>query len=367
MRDQEKRPGELLKQLRETLGYNLEDWATIFDTEAVIVEAIESGGEIPHDFLTGLLQWLLEGLKHPQNPTHIFPDGWEEDLPHAIETLLDAIKRKDALLKDLQEACDIQKQIIDYNKEQSKENQERMLGYLETITQKNDQIKTLEEVQKTEQKIDKKIIHLTVINKVTLIVFFVLLASGILFYQVDQAKPMYPIAQRVKPMVWDDGALTIKLPVLKRNQKTEASVAFLEPQPKTVKTLTHKNALKPSPAKSSQILSKKVDLTTTKPIGLNKDLANLLANNTERNNHLVEKYSSPEGKTILRFNNPDQKRMVIVINNHRQEEIHRDTIKTKHHLLDTEKFTPGVYNYWIYFGQDKNYTHTGEVVIDLQK
>jgi len=362
MRDQEKRPGELLKQLRETLGYNLEDWAIIFDTEAVIVEAIESGSEIPHDFLTGLLQWLLEGLKHPQNPTHIFPDGWEENLPHAIETLLDAIKQKDALLKDLQEACDIQKQIIDYNKKQSKENQERMLGYLETITQKNDQIKTLEETQKVGQKTNKKIIHLTVINKVTLIVFFALIASGILFYQVDQAKPTQQVAKRVKPMMWDDGALAIKLPVLKRNQQTKASVALLEPQPKVVKTLTHKNALKPSEA-----LSKKVDLTTSKPTRLNESLQLLLDNDLVSRSRLVEKYTSPEGKTILRFNNPDEKPMIIILNNSLQEEVHRDTTEHKHYILDTEKFTPGKYYYWIYFDQDQSNKHSGDVVISQKK
>lgn len=354
MRDQEKKPGELLRQLRETLGYNLEDWAIIFDTEAVIVEVIELGGEIPHDFLTGLLQWLLEGLKHPQNPTHIFPDGWEKDLPEAIETLLNAIKQKDALLKDLQEACDIQKQMIEYHKQEAEAYQGRIVDYIDLIGKKNAQIKTLEEIQKAEQKTDKKTMPLTVGHKVTLIVFFALIASSILFYQ---AKPSPLVAQRVEPRVWNNDALEIKLPLLKRNQQTKASVALLEPQPKVVKTLTHKNALKPSVT-----LSKKAD-ATTKPTRLNESLPLLLDNDLVSRNKLVEKYTSPEGKTILRFNNPDQKPMIIILNNSLQEEVHRDTTEHKHYILDTEKFTPGKYYYWIYFDQDQSNKHSGDVVI----
>ena len=358
MRDQEKRPGELLKQLRETLGYNPEDWATIFDTETSTIQAIEAGSEIPNNFLTALLQWFLDGLEHPQNPTQVLPEGWEDDLPNAIGVLLNSIEHKNAALEDLQDAYDLQKKVIAHGNERAKGYQQQILNYLEIIRQQNDKIKALEGIK----EVDQKTSNFKTINKLSVIAFFVMVAS-ILFWHANQWALDQQIASQIKPMVWNNEVISVKLPVPITEKEVKLPLPSSETRSKSVKRWIQKIELKPSKA-----LGKKVDsITTPKPIGLNKKLANLLANNAERNNHLLEKYSSPKGKTILRFNNPDQKPMIIILRNYLQQMIHRDTVNTKYHLLSTEKFTPGVYNYWIYFGQDKNYTHTGEIVIDAQK
>lgn len=359
MRDQEKTPGVLLRQLRETLGYNLKDWATIFDTKTAVIEAIESGNEVPDDFLVALLQWFLEGLEHPQNPTQVLPEGWEDDLPNAISVLLNSITHKNEILEDLQDAYNLQQKIIDYNNTRAKDYQQQILNYLEMISQQNDKIKALEAVKET----DKKTTSFKIINKVALTTFCVMIVA-ILFYHSNGLNLFYqqPTVQQIKPMVWKNDILTVKLPLIVTEKEKTPAVIYNPPQ-KMVTTVAQKDE-----PKQAKVLGKKVDsITTSKPTGLNQNLANLLANNTERNNYLVEKYSSPKGKTILRFNNTSQQPMIIVLRNYLQQVVYRDTIKTKHHLLDTEKFTPGKYNYWVYFDRDKNYTHTGQVVIDTKK
>ena len=216
MRDQEKRPGALLKQLRETLGYNPEDWATIFETDTSTIQAIETGSEIPSDFLTALLQWFLEGLEHPQNPTQVLPEGWENDLPNAVGVLLHSIEHKNAALEDLQDAYDLQKKVIAHSNERAKGYQQQILNYLEMIRQQNDKIKALEGIK----EVDQKTARFKAIGKVSMVIFFVMLA-GILVFHFDQLKIEQQAAQPVKPMVWDDEVLTVKLPLPETKKKAK--------------------------------------------------------------------------------------------------------------------------------------------------
>jgi len=339
MRDQEKRPGELLKQLRETLGYNPEDWATIFETETSTIQAIEAGNEIPDDFLTALLQWFLDGLEHPQNPTQVLPEGWEDDLPNAIGVLLGSIEHKNAALEDLQDAYDLQKKVIAHGNERAKGYQQQILNYLEMIRQQNDKIKALEGIK----EVDQKTIRFKAINKISMVAFFVMLA-GILCWHADQWWTLdKQVAAEIKPMVWNNEVISVKLPVSAIEKRVRSPLTRQISVPNDPPQIT---------ARKREVLAKpiakKKPETKNNVKGVNEGLLDLLAVDSERKIPDPKKYISDKGEVVLKFENPSKKTMVITIDNQILEEIHRDTTQSHQYLLDISKYKIGRYFYRVY-------------------
>lgn len=341
MKDQEKQLGALLKTLRQQSGYTTEDWAAIFNIHPATIARIERGQELPQEFLVPLIKWIV------QSPPPTAPL-----LPKAVPTVLGNIELKTSKLHQLEQALRLQAHMMQRTKDNVKTHARHVQYYEQLIDGYRATIAELEQKQAPAPQRKPRAPHRSRKWAWGLVS---VMAGGLFGYFLEAGAPQSPLVARARPALRPgDWAHQVRV-MAPRAPKAGAPLP-----PPRVAALTR---LAPPKA----VVQSKAAKPRSPVVGVNRGLTHLLAHHTERNNHLIDKYASPQGKTILRFNNPDQKRMVIVMNNHRQEEIHRDTIQTKHHLLDTEKLRPGVYHYWIYFGQDKNYTHTGKVRIDLQK
>jgi DNA-binding XRE family transcriptional regulator len=145
MDNQDTQLGMLLKELRTRLGYSIEDWARIFDVEPIIIASIEAGHEMPQGFLIALVQWFMDGLEHPQTPTEILPNGWQKNLPDTIQTLVNAVEQRDALIEELEETCSLQKQTIAQSKVHTEGHHRQIEGYLKIVSKQQDKIKALEQ------------------------------------------------------------------------------------------------------------------------------------------------------------------------------------------------------------------------------
>lgn len=71
MKNQHTHTGSLIRQIREKLGYSVEEWATIFETTPTIMASIELGHEMPEEFLTSLVEWFNKTLEHPQKSIYV--------------------------------------------------------------------------------------------------------------------------------------------------------------------------------------------------------------------------------------------------------------------------------------------------------
>ncbi len=117
--------GLLLKQLRQKLGYSLEEWAAIFETTPTIVASIEFGQEMPDIFLTHLIGWFNKTLEHPQKPTYV-----SSQIP---ETLADWFK-PDYLPND-QETQNLRSRVLAIVKKEMVHYKRQIEFYMQMITE----------------------------------------------------------------------------------------------------------------------------------------------------------------------------------------------------------------------------------------
>lgn len=333
MKDQRKQPGALLKELRKRLGYSIEDWANVFDTDPVVIASIEAGHEMSAEFLVALIGWIINGLEHPQTPTEILPDGWEDNLPLAISTLLRTMEQKNLLIADLQNTHNIQKTIIEQDKAAIKGHHSQIENYLQLVAQQHEKIKSLEEVQQVEEKTSK-----AKGASAALMGIVMLLTGGLLFNIIDNIQQTPP------------RALVAEQPVAVRQiapLKVITKPRQVPPQPAPKLTLRKVATPKKVPVLSKPVVKQKPEKKQATK-GNNSELFNLLVVNADRTIPEPQKYTSEKGESILKFNNPTKEKMVIVINNQAQQEIHRDTTQSQQYLLDVSKYVPDNYYYWMY-------------------
>lgn len=339
MKDQ-KQPGKLLRQLRQKLGYTLEDWAAIFETTPTIVASIELGQEMPVEFLAKLIEWFIKTLEHPQKRTHI--------LPHLPKKLEDWFKA-DYLPTD-KETQELRKRVLDMVNQEINSQQQRIENYLHIIAGQEEQIEALEE----QKVVDQKITRFQGISKVFRgILLFV--AGGFLFtfaaqWLSEKSSSMEAIS--LEKMI---AQRELPIPPTKKAGSLAISLPKSFPATKERKPLAHQAMPQP-----------KIVENKSKP-ALNGDLFNLLAVNGERKMPVPQKYTSERGKTFLKFENVSKVTVVIAICNDKQQEIRRDTIKNIHFFLDIDAYAPGKYYYRMFTPSQRTEKTIGSFIIENKK
>lgn len=352
MRDQDKQLGILLKKLRTHLGYSLEDWAQIFDIDPVIAASIEAGYEIPKDFLITLVKWFINDLEHPQKSTEVLPDGWQNNLPDAIQTLLDLVEEKEALIKDLQHSHEIQKKTIDQSELHTQGHHRQIENYLKIVSKQQEKITALEKLQSIKDKTSKNLFL-----KPLLVGIVLLLIGGALFHFTN-----YQLSKQTTLV-----ALAVKAPTLSKQLPYKVKLKQANKSFTPRKTYTKSYSKKITPKKT---LSLGKPLLAEKPQSLkriNQGLSDLMATNNTRQSHTPEKFISTKGQLILKFNNPHQQKITIVVNNAQQRKVRETTTKATHYLLDTDQLPQGKYYYWVYVFPEITYQGSGSFVVSGNK
>lgn len=364
MKDQEKQLGTLLKKLREQVGYSIEDWAAIFNTEPTIIASIELGQELPQEFLVALIEWIITSLEHPQS-TQILPTGLQDKLPKVINTVLGSIELKDSKLRQLEQALRLQEQIIERTRDNVKAHANQVKSYEELLDTYRATINDLEQ----KQAVDQRLSRYKRINRMLPAMLLLLCSVGALFILMPQLfpgevtpKPALSLQKRIThqqvPLIRKRQILT-KMPQKKQHNNISPVQALASKRRRRIKTLpplSEKIVAKNTPQSKHQVIS-----------GANQDLSDLLALNGERKKKLHEQYISNQGKTILKFNNIHKKKMVLVINDSNQKEIYRDTIRSREYLLDIGSYLPGKYYYWMHNFPNSDSGRDGTFVVKAKK
>ena len=334
MKDQ-KQPGKLLRQLRQKLGYTLEDWAAIFETTPTIIASIELGQEMPTEFLAKLIEWFIKTMEHPQKPTHI--------LPHLPKKLEDWFKA-DYLPTD-KETKELRKRVLEMVNREINSQQQRISDYLQTISDQKEYLEEQEEQILEQEKqiadlkkvktIDREITRFQGFSKVFQGVLL-FLVGGFLFIFTDQWLPERSPSMEAFSLEGMTAQRDLPIPPTEKAKKAKSLSPSL---PKSFLVVQ-----KRAPLARQVMPPQKVVENKNKPV-LNNDLFNLLAVNGERKMSVPQKYISDRGDLILKFNNPNKKKMIIVVSNPSETEVVRDTTYNQQYLLDTGKFAPGKYHY----------------------
>lgn len=368
MKDQKKQLGVLLKKLRKQAGYTIEDWAAIFNTEPTIIASIELGQELPQEFLVALLKWMIASLEQPHSTTQILPKGWPKELPKAVNTVLGSIELKDSKLKQLEQALRLQEQIIERTKNNVKVHTNQVKNYeelIDTYQATIDDLKKKQEEKKypANQPLSKYKNSNRLLPAVLLLLGFTSILFVLMPYLFPHEKPILSLQKRMAhqeiPLIRKRQILTKMPKKKKKGNHTSPVQALASKRRKQIKTLTplsEKIVAKNAPQSKNKLIS-----------GANQGLSDLLALNGERKKKLHEQYISNQGKTILKFNNADKKKMVLVINDSNQKEIYRDTIQSREYLLDIGGYLPGKYYYWMHHFPNTNSKRDGTFVVKAKK
>ncbi|HAS43459.1 MAG TPA: hypothetical protein DCS93_23465 [Microscillaceae bacterium] len=349
MKNQEEKPGTLLKALREKLGYTSEDWANIFETTPTLIASIELGYELPQEFLIKLIKWIISGLEHPHNTTQI----WKQEAPKTINTILGEIGLEASQLEHLRDAHDLQARLIKKARNDLKAHAEQVEAYEQIIEGYRANIADLEKKQGLEQKISRwKYVNYAV----WILASFAL--GGMLIHFSDQWQPKSPQVAQIHPKPPND-ALAHRVKVAAPEEKKEE---VIKPILKTVNPLAQRRV-----RTQNSGVAKIINTPPKTVLGANEELSVLLALNEERKEKLHEQYISNQGKTILKFNNLANKKVVLVVNNSEQREIHRDTLQSREYLLDVGNYLPGKYYYWMYHLSNTSNGQNGVFVIKERK
>jgi len=374
MENQAKQPGKMLRQLREKLGYQLEDWAAIFDTTPTIIASIELGHEMSEEFLVALIAWMIQTVEHPQKDTYILPQDWQKNLPETVDKFLVTLSLSGKLPDDLKSTYEIQKRALHNANEENRNYQKKIENYLQILAQQEEyldeqqeQIEQQEEqILKQEQQItdlkkgkiiDKQIIRFQGFSKVLQGVLL-FLVGGFLFTFIPQWLPEQSTSMEAFSLEGMTAQRDLPIPPTEKIKKAKSPSSSLSKSflvAKRSKPLAH------------QVKPQQKVVENKNKHELNNDLFNLLAVNSERTMPVPQKYISKKGKTFLKFENMSKTTVIIAICDDKQQEIRRDTVKNTLFFLDVNAYTPGKYYYRMFTPSQRTEKKIGSFIIENKK